>query len=354
MTTAPVHGYDDEPSIAPASKPRLPNAAGALPSLVLAIGLGLVGILVYGFQARNTITFVTIASLGLLIAGAALLIGGMIGFLFAIPRSLQQGGELSGSSPKDSASQTDHFAYQANTNLEQISDWLTKILVGVGLTQMSNILSALSGMATYIAPALGDSAGDHAFVVALVIYFLLCGFFVSYLWTRLNLPGLFLEADTQAKIKRAVSEAKRETEEQVLKTVTEAGEVKAQQVLPTVKALWVDDRPDNNLNERQLMGNLLGIQFDLSPSTEDAMSKIKQHPDIYQVIITDMSRPGDPQAGYTLLERLKGAGSKIPVVIYRGAYRPEDDIEARNRGAEGITNRPQKLVEMVTRILKRK
>ncbi len=27
--------------------------------------------------------------------------------------------------------------YRSNTNLEQISDWLTKILVGVGLTQQT-------------------------------------------------------------------------------------------------------------------------------------------------------------------------------------------------------------------------
>src|SRR5262245_38208292 len=85
--------------------------------------------------------FLVVASLGLLLAGGGLLIGGLFGFLFGIPRSLQRpsvkGDGSGGASDKPEGPQSP--AYRPNTNLEEISDWLTKILVGVGLTQISRL-----------------------------------------------------------------------------------------------------------------------------------------------------------------------------------------------------------------------
>ena len=72
----------------------------------------------FGWSAAPSIIGVCIIS-----ASAASAAGAFSGFLFGIPRVLQ----------------SDHLASQessrvlSNSNLEQISDWLTKILVGVGL-----------------------------------------------------------------------------------------------------------------------------------------------------------------------------------------------------------------------------
>ena len=63
---------------------------------------------------------------GLGVAAAATAVGAFLGFLFGIPRTLQ-GNTTPG--PDEIAD------YRPNTNLEQISDWLTKILVGVGLVK---------------------------------------------------------------------------------------------------------------------------------------------------------------------------------------------------------------------------
>jgi DNA-binding NtrC family response regulator len=46
------------------------------------------------------------------------------------------------------------------------------------------------------------------------------------------------------------------------------------------------------------------------------MGKISaQHLD---AIISDMGRPSDPQAGYTLLDKVRSSGNQIPFVIYAG------------------------------------
>jgi CheY-like chemotaxis protein len=114
------------------------------------------------------------------------------------------------------------------------------------------------------------------------------------------------------------------------------------------RVLWVDDRPSNNVFERQAL-EALGIQIDLSTSTEDALEKIRRRP--YDLIISDMGRPPDKRAGYTLLDKLREAGNKTPFIIYASSRSPEHVREAREHGAIGSTNRPQELVEMVTTAL---
>ena len=110
----------------------------------------------------------------------------------------------------------------------------------------------------------------------------------------------------------------------------------------------MDDRPGNNVLERQAL-EALGIQIDLSTSTEDALEKIRRRS--YDLVISDMGRPPDARAGYTLLDKLRETGNKMPFVIYASSRAPEHVREAREHGAIGCTNLPQELVEMVTTAL---
>jgi len=99
--------------------------------------------------------------------------------------------------------------YGANTNLEQISDWLTKILVGVGLTQITKLPHSLSLASEYLGKALASgeagglpSASATGLAYASLIYFPTCGFLFSYLWSRLYLAGALAEADIAAQVAR--------------------------------------------------------------------------------------------------------------------------------------------------------
>src|SRR5215831_16764829 len=61
--------------------------------------------------------------------------GGAFGFLFGIPKILQ-----SDRLPEGSTNSTViGYRQQVNTNLTEISDWLTKIIVGLSLISLSNI-----------------------------------------------------------------------------------------------------------------------------------------------------------------------------------------------------------------------
>ena len=112
--------------------------------------------------------------------------------------------------------------------------------------------------------------------------------------------------------------------------------------------MWVDDRPGNNVFETQAL-EALGIQVEISTSTDDALEKIAWRS--YDLVISDMGRPPDARAGYTLLDKLRKAGNQTPFVIYASSRAPDHVREAREHGAIGSTNRPQELVEMVTTAL---
>jgi CheY-like chemotaxis protein len=97
--------------------------------------------------------------------------------------------------------------------------------------------------------------------------------------------------------------------------------------------LWVDDNPANNANERRAMA-AYNIQFELARTTAEALSKMRDTR--FDAIISDMARPDDSRAGYTLLDAVKNSG--VPFFIYAGAGAAHHAAEARARGATASTN----------------
>lgn len=112
--------------------------------------------------------------------------------------------------------------------------------------------------------------------------------------------------------------------------------------------LWVDDRPANNLHERKAL-EALGVTLVSVTSTDEAFEMLKRQS--FDAIISDMNRPPDDRAGYTLLDKLRASGDRTPFIIYAGSQDPEHRVEARRRGAVGCTNRPDELFEMVLSVL---
>ena len=110
------------------------------------------------------------------------------------------------------------------------------------------------------------------------------------------------------------------------------------------RILWVDDRPENNVYERKAFESQ-GIEFSLALSTNEALEILKT--DKYAAIISDMGRKEGPQEGYILLEKIRKSGDQTPFFVYAGSNAPEHKMMALERGAQGSTNRPQELYEMV-------
>ncbi|MDH6112180.1 hypothetical protein P3T36_006794 [Kitasatospora sp. MAP12-15] len=165
------------------------------------LGLGLLGLLLYTGAGPHPMSAL---GAGLMISCATAVSGGVLGFLFGIPHASGSGGSgatgsgttasgATGADPTTAAADT-----TPNTNLEQVSDWLTKILLGVGLTQLSSIWAHLRQLARALAPALGGRSDSAPFAAALVVYFVLLGFLGGWLLTRLMLAGALSRADGNA------------------------------------------------------------------------------------------------------------------------------------------------------------
>jgi hypothetical protein len=115
--------------------------------------------------------------------------GALIGFFFGVPRVGQQAG--SAGSSVTSASLT------PNTNLEQISDWITKIVLGLGLVELYKIGPAIRDLSAYFAPAVDGKFNSQVLIEITFSYFPIVGFFQGYLSTRLFLSSLFRRADQE-------------------------------------------------------------------------------------------------------------------------------------------------------------
>jgi tetratricopeptide (TPR) repeat protein len=116
---------------------------------------------------------------------ANLLIGGLLGFLFGIPRI-----------GKNNSTYKENEKYKPNTNLEEISDWLTKIIVGLGLSQLPSLKSNFYALIVFID---NDVPMLPKFVIMMTIsYFFLYGFFLSFLSTRIYLGPVFARSDENA------------------------------------------------------------------------------------------------------------------------------------------------------------
>lgn len=122
-------------------------------------------------------------------ACAAAVSGGFIGFLFGIPRALAANAASDG-----------RRGYGGNTNLEQISDWLTKILLGASLTQLGTLRSAGGDLVRALAPSFGVDGSAAPFAATLVVYFVVVGFLGGWLLTRLFLGAALTAADDDAVV----------------------------------------------------------------------------------------------------------------------------------------------------------
>lgn len=152
---------------------------------------------------------VRIVGLSFIFACACTVCGWLLGLLFGIPRTLarpQASPAAAGGTAPSASSQ----ANRVNTNLEDISDWLTKTLVGVGLTQLYFVPHYLWQSADKINKAgfMWDGHGQ-LLAIAIFLYFAPGGFWLGYIGTRTILTKLFdsIDGPSPETVNTALGEA---------------------------------------------------------------------------------------------------------------------------------------------------
>ena len=136
----------------------------------------------------------SLAALAIMTMCGAFVSGGLLGFLFALPRS-----------PTKNPNST---TVRPNTNLEDVSDWLTKIVVGITLVELSNIAPAANHLFQQVGGGLGGGAAATGFAAGLIIYCVATGLMESWLATRLYITSWITTADDDALHERQEHTAK--------------------------------------------------------------------------------------------------------------------------------------------------
>jgi hypothetical protein len=178
---------------------------------------------------QNLISYLVSVGVGFLIAGAFFSAGGFIGFLFGIPKLLQN------TSLSDDYIKANKPLLVQNDNLVQVSDWLTKIIVGVGLTQLSvmptKIYNLGDSLGSSFSASLGpsDPTGRNS-AIAIILYFSIIGFFATYLWTRLFFGRLLLENEAELRDNLEAAIVQTKQVQQQLKSVEEGNKLKEEDI----------------------------------------------------------------------------------------------------------------------------
>jgi hypothetical protein len=140
---------------------------------------------------------------GCLLALAAATTGSLAGFLFGLPRSSRAEATVAvATTDPTGKSVMAGPAYRPNTNLEDISDWLTKILVGLGLTQLGSIPTQFKSLMDTVKVVIGTTDDASAIAGSVIVGYVILGFLATYLWARTRLSQALRLADTNAALDR--------------------------------------------------------------------------------------------------------------------------------------------------------
>jgi len=111
------------------------------------------------------------------------------------------------------------------------------------------------------------------------------------------------------------------------------------------RILWVDDEPANTEALREKLESRFVVSFTLCTSTQTGLASATSTE--FNLIISDMGRPGDKEAGYTLLNALRAQNIQTPFLIFSATTSSERRAEAKKRGAIDFTSRDHEVVGVV-------
>lgn len=194
---------------------------------------------------------------GVLIAGVTILSGGFLGFMFGIPSILQN----------------PEARLKYNDNLVQISDWLTKIIVGVGLTQLYKIPHFVNRIGTQFQDNFESQVVEPLYArniaISIMGYYFILGFIMIYFWTKTDYSTVMkymddafnkkLREETMAK-ESALQQVEQKDEQ--LKVVNEQKDQTTEQ-LETVKK-------DSVIKDKEIQA----VFQTFSPNAEDIKNQL--------------------------------------------------------------------------------
>lgn len=143
---------------------------------MIGMSVGIIGLV--GFSLVPPVNFKHLFVF-ILLSATAYITGFFLGFLFGIPKR----------------NEDNESVYDLNTNLVDISDWLTKIIIGIGLIEIKSMAGFLESAGVYVRDAIGGDDSVKVFTIFIIVYFSIFGLYYGFNYMRLYLSGLYKGAD---------------------------------------------------------------------------------------------------------------------------------------------------------------
>ena len=121
---------------------------------------------------RGWDNFTMVFGLGILLSAATFAFGGVFGFLFGLPSYSRE---------------NDNIGYERNASLKEISDWLTKIIIGLTLVQLKDIIDFFIHMIKKFSEYMDVGDSGIIYCGAIMVEFFAIGFVSIYLFTITDL-----------------------------------------------------------------------------------------------------------------------------------------------------------------------
>lgn len=263
---------------------------------------------------QNFFSYLNACGTLLLVAGGCYFAGGLTGFLFGIPKMIQTNSNLS-------ENEKTRRSITQNDNLVQISDWVTKIIVGVGLTQLYNIPGFLMKIGTAMAPSFSITSIERGRNVAIVtiLYFTIIGFMSIYLWTRLYFTKKVnkLESELDEELKKDIDLLKRANNQIQEKLVDVGGgkNISTEQILKIKEeSLSKSIVTDDEYHDDPQKGKWGGIS-EQNNRKITAYVRDSKIPNFYIVVITVVStNENNPLKGYVKFHLHNTFKNPTPVI----------------------------------------
>lgn len=160
----------------------------------------------YGFSSREGGVFHMFMGgfVALLSCAGSFSIGGILGLLFGSPT--MGNGQSRGNAENGHHSQS---GVRPNTSLERIADWLTTMIVGLGLVNLGSIKSEATTMSIWLTQSItGSSSLNGTPGITIAVGFGFLGFLLLYLWSMRFLPSELRDSYDALRIRVENAEAK--------------------------------------------------------------------------------------------------------------------------------------------------
>jgi hypothetical protein len=185
--------------------------------LIVFWGTLITGVIALGLFAWGTNQALKVFSLGVLVAAAATLVGALLGFLFGLPRGSAEPASAvvapvlpppAGGQPAAAAEAPKRRLGVVNNNLLEISDWLTKIIIGAGLVGLKDLIRWLGTVGEGIGGGVEfTGALARVFGCSIIVFFFAWGFLFVYIQTRTIISFIFSSMDRALQFERAAEAA---------------------------------------------------------------------------------------------------------------------------------------------------